>query len=104
MGVLVVLVAIIVGAWFLGQYIRKGSFNRQIDNETDELHDYVIRKCTRNGVAQQEAQQIADNYAEDFRNECARQVNMTWGNIGAVKRAISEIRTEFASEIDARLR
>lgn len=104
MGVLVVLVIIIGGIFWLTQNVRKGNFKKQIENEANALHDYVVRKCERSGMDSQEARRTADNYAEDFKNECSRQINMTWGNVLAVKRAITVIRTELTSEIDARLR
>ncbi len=104
MGVFIVLVLIVVGILYLGQRFRKGVYAKQIADESAELREYVISKCTRNDIDHQEAIKIANNYAEDFHNECYRRLNMTWGSLFAVKRAITGIHVEFQSEVDEKLR
>ncbi len=104
MGTLVVLAILFVGSIVLGFKIRKGSVEKEIRNNASYLHEYVVKKCTRNGMDHQEAQEIADNYEDDFINECGRRVNWKWGNLWEIKQFIREMQADMSSEIDARLR
>ena len=68
-------------------------------SESVKLHAYVVSKCERSGVDSVEAQSIANNYAEDFKNECGRRINK-YSRLAT----ISKIRSEFESELDTRFR
>ncbi len=100
----IIIIFFIFAIFGFGIYYRTKKAQRQMDAEAAYLYDYVVKKCERNGLDNQEAKSIAENYAEDFISECHRNVNIRWGSVFAVKRAISSICSEFTSEIDARFR
>jgi len=106
MGTLIVILVVLILLFFvIPRFIRKKIIGTHLANEAAYLHDYVEKKCMRHGISNQEAQETADHYVEDFQTECARRVNMgMWPKLSAIKNAISAIRADFASELDARLR
>lgn len=85
-------------------FLPRIPIKRCVEKHAEDLHDYVIGKATRRGgLEHKDAQKIADDYMEDFLNECQRKVPK-WGSYFPVRNKIIIVKNDFLAEIDARLR
>ena len=100
--IFILVILFFVGCAYGGLLIRRRLIQKHIDGELMYLGDYVYNKCVRHGINENEANSLADQYTEDFLNHIDR--IMLPGNYFAAKGAISNLRLDLQSEIDARFR
>ena len=100
-GLIILIIALVLAIPF---FIRLDRIHNQryLEQEAMELRDYVFNKCRRNGLNDGECQVTADQYKEDFMSTINRR-NMPLHR-GNFKSIVSDIRLDFESEIDARMR